>query len=227
MIAAQKWMDVITQNLANTSTIGYKRDGVAFANMVERQMQLGAFNLGTLGNGPQQVGEFTEFEPGALIATKNPLDVAIGGEKGVFGVQTPNGIAYTRDGSFGLNSERVLVNKQGYPVLSDASQPIRLDAGEVRIQQDGSIEVDGKPSGKIGVFDGTFQKIGGSLFSATGRTTTIETELKPQSLESSNVNAIESMVQMITLNRTFELAQKSISQQDDLTQRLIQSLQEH
>src|SRR4051812_41792279 len=91
MIAAQKWMDVITQNLANSSTIGYKRDGIAFANMMERQMQLGASNLGSLGNGPQEIGEYTEFDPGAVIVTKNPLDIAIGGEKGVFGVQLPNG----------------------------------------------------------------------------------------------------------------------------------------
>src|SRR4051812_346013 len=113
MLAAQQSMDVITNNLANASTIGFKRDGIAFANAIEQQLQSGGGRIGSLGTGPTSTGQYTVFEAGAIMATNNPLDVAIGSEKGTFAVQTGNGqIAYTRDGSFEIDANRQLVTKQ-------------------------------------------------------------------------------------------------------------------
>lgn len=227
MEATQRLMDIITNNLANASTNGFKRDGVSFANAMERQMALGGQVLGTIGTGATEQGPFTDFSPGAITVTHNPLDVAIASPNGLFAVQTaPGSIAYTRDGSFSLDANRQLVTKQGYPVLDEGMRPIQVAQGDVQISGDGNIVADGKNMGKIAVFDGKFEKLGNNLFTATSTTNPIQVELKPQAIESSNVNPVESMIQMITLNRSFELAQKSMIQQDDLTQRLTQSLQQ-
>jgi len=225
MIATQKCLDLITNNLANASTIGFKRDGISFANTIEQQLQSGLNPIGTLSTGVTDKGQFTQFEPGALMSTTNPLDVAISGEKGAFAFQSPTGILYTRNGSFELDANRQLVTKQGYPILDENYKPITVENGMIQIGADGTISANGKTAGKIGTFEGTFVKMGGNSFTSTTKATSIEPNLRVGALEASNVNAIESMVEMITLNRNFELAQKSMSQQDDLTQRLIQSLQ--
>lgn len=227
MIATQHWMDVVTNNLSNSSTIGFKKDSISFQNTMDLQLQVGNRSIGSIGAGSMPTSEYTDIAVGSPIPTHNPLDVAIATQKGVFAIQGANGqTLYTRDGSFDLNENRQLVNKGGELVLDEANQPIRLPNGSIDIAKDGTIHVDGKLAGKIGLFDGTFEKVGGNLFRATTATTVLDdVDLKPQSLEGSNVNAIESMVQMISLSRSFELAQKSITQQDDLTGKLIQSLQ--
>jgi flagellar basal-body rod protein FlgF len=229
MMSAQAQLDVLTNNLANVSTTGFKRDGLAFAESFERRLRAhsGAGpEIGTLGSGAAQVAQFTIFEPGALTATGNPLDVAIQSPKGLFAVRAEGGVQYTRNGSFRLNESRQLVTQQGYPVLDGRLAPITLPDGKSAIQDDGTVLVDGQEVGQIGLFEGTFAKAGENLFDATDARAVETPELKAGHLEGSNVNAIEAMVGMISLHRSFELAQRSIQQQDDLTQRLLQSLQD-
>lgn len=224
MAADQRLLDIISNNLANASTNGFKADGVTFANAMEQQLVSGGTSIGTMGTGSTEQNAFTDFTPGSVMITNNPLDVAISSAKGLFAVQIdPNTIAYTRDGSFELNANRQLVTKQGYAVLDSSRQPIQVGDGPIQIGTDGSVSAGGVTAGKIGVFDGTFTKLGENLFSADS-TNSIQAPLQPNALESSNVNAIQAMIQMITLNRSFELAQKSVIQQDGLTQTLIQSL---
>lgn len=229
MWAAQSKMDVIANNLANAATTGYKRDGLAFAERYERELRanggLGA-SLGTLGSGAIQRSQFTHFGVGALSATSNPLDLAIPQDKGLFAVQTPQGIRYTRDGAFALNTDRELVNKLGYPVLDESGRPITLPTGTPQIQDDGTVRVGDREAGKIGIFDGTFQKSGNNLYESNDAKPLESATVKAGHLEASNVNPVEAMIEMISLNRSFELAQRSIVQQDELTQRLIQSLRD-
>jgi flagellar basal-body rod protein FlgF len=229
MLAAQAQMDVLANNLANVSTTGYKRDGLAFAERFEREMRAGGGLgevLGKLGTGAAQVAQFTIFEPGPLMATGNTLDVAIGSPKGCFAVQTPQGLCYTRDGSFQLNTERQLTTKAGHPVLDARGNPITLGFGRIAIEDDGTVMVNEVEAGQIAVYDGPFRKIGDNLYLATDAKPIEDAQLRGGHLEGSNVNAVEAMVDMISLNRAFELAQRSIQQQDDLTQRLIQSLRD-
>jgi flagellar basal-body rod protein FlgF len=229
MMAAQTQLDCITNNLANANTTGYKRDAVAFSEGLERQLRANGGKgqvLGTLGSGSVQQSQFTEFDAGALNATGNPLDLTVLGDKGLFAVKTEQGIRYTRDGSFTLNSENQLVTQRGGLVLDDRLNPITIDGGKPSVQSDGTIFIDGKEAGKLGIFEGSFQKVGDNLYESTDAKATDEIQVKAGHLEGSNVNAIEAMTDMITLNRAFELAQRSIQQQDDLTQRLIQSLQD-
>lgn len=225
MIAAQDLLDIVSNNLANASTNGFKQDGIAFTSALESQLVSGGKSIGSLGSGVSLQNEYTDFTEGSITTTGNPLDVAIRTNNGLFAVQlSPNNVAYTRDGGFEVNQDRVLVTKEGFPVLSQELTPIIVPKGVTTIGEDGAVSSNNTVVGRIGVFDGEFTKLGNNLFSAASATTQLRPRLAPQSIESSNVNPIEAMIQMITLNRTFELAQKSATSHDDLTQRLIQSL---
>lgn len=229
MWAAQSKMDVIANNMANAATTGYKRDGLAFAERYERELRANGglgLSLGTLGSGSIQRSQFTHFGVGALSATSNPLDLAIPQDKGLFAVQTPQGVRYTRDGAFSINADRELVNKLGFHVLDESGRPIVLPVGSPQIQDDGTVFVGDREAGKIGVFDGNFQKTGNNLYESSNAKPIEGASVKAGHLEASNVNPVEAMIEMISLNRSFELAQRSIVQQDELTQRLIQSLRD-
>ena len=229
MLASQKWLDVVANNLANVSTNGFKRDELAFQDAFVREMRLNGgkgAEIGSLGSGATLVQQYTVFEQGPINPTGNSLDVAINSEKGLFSVETPQGVRYTRDGSFGLDANRQLVTKQGFPVLDDNGNPIELPEGPVAITDNGTIRAGDLEVGKIGVYEGTFHKTAAGLYASLDAETVAEPTLKAGALEGSNVNAVEAMIQMITVNRTFEMAQRSITQQDELTQRLINSLQD-
>jgi flagellar basal-body rod protein FlgG len=187
-------------------------------------MAVGEKNIGSLGSGASVQSVFTDLSSGSMEETGNPLDLAVLGEKGMFAVQMPGGIRYTRDGAFAVNANRQLVTKDGYPVLDDQNRPITLDQGTISIQSDGTIQIDGEAKGKIGLFEATgLSKDGGNRFTATSAQPILGT-IKSGAIETSNVNAVDAMVQMIQLSRLFEMSQRSIISQDELSQRLIQSL---
>lgn len=224
MIAAQQWMDVTANNLANASTTGFKRDSVAFDEAMLRELAQG---VGQIGAGPVAPTPVTVFEPGAIEVTGNPLDIAIASARGLFAVQTPTGIGYTRSGAFTLNDSRQLVTASGEPVLDKQGRAITLPQGTIAISSEGAISVDDQVVAEIGLFDSTaFQKVGSNLYQANGPVAMIPTHVRSGALEGSNVNAIEAMVQMISIGRSFELAQKSIQSHDEQSQKMIQSLGE-
>lgn len=222
MIAAQQWMDVIANNLANASTTGFKRDSVAFDEAMLRELALG---VGQIGSGPVAPPPVTVFEAGAIENTGNPLDLAIGTQRGLFAVQTPTGVKYTRDGSFSLSENRELVTGSGEPVLDAQGRRITIPQGTIAISNEGVITVDDEKVAELGLFDSlSFRKVGGNLYEANAPVQRIATKVRSGAIEGSNVNAIESMVQMISISRSFELAQKSIQSQDEQNQKMIQSL---
>ncbi len=225
MSAAQRMLDVTANNLANVSTNGFKSDGLVFRDALDANMNLAGRPLGQMSYGVVAAGQFTNFAIGAITPTGNPLDVAINDSKGAFKVQLPNGQPrFTRDGAFRLDDQKQLVTRDGYPVLDKNDNPITIDGSDIKIDDHGVITVDGKEAATIGVFDGNFIKEGQNLYLSNDAQQSDEIGVKGKALESSNVNPIESMVQMITINRAFEMAQKAVSQHDELTQRLIQSL---
>lgn len=158
MIAQQHRLDAISNNLANADTIGYKRDvsvHKAFPGLLLRRMSddgvvqfpyrhdpLGSIDnapvVGRLGMGVEQNEVYTIFEQGAVQETNNPFDTALEGE-GFFVVDTPYGERLTRNGSFTLGPEGMLVTQQGYPVLGDNDQPIELKLNNFVIDEDGRI----------------------------------------------------------------------------------------
>lgn len=225
MSAAQKMMDVITHNLANASTNGFKQDGLAFSDAFNHQLRAGGRTIGAMSFGPELKTQFTDFSVGSISPTSNPLDLAIPTKEGLFAVETPNGVRYTRDGSFTLNDGR-LTTRQGLPVLDDRGQPIDVPPGALAIGTNGAVTVDGAEVGAIGVFTGTFTHEGGNLFAGANASAMTEPKIRVGALEGSNVNPLASMVSMVGIHRIFELSQRAIAQQDELTQRLIQSLQD-
>jgi flagellar basal-body rod protein FlgF len=227
MIADQKWMDMIANNLANVSTNGFKKDGLSFSDLLDQQVRtsggLGK-GLGTISAGTKIGATFTDYSVGPMQATGRPLDVAIQSPDAMFAVQTPQGIRYTRDGAFTLDQNRQLVNHDGFAVLDGSQQPITIPAGQVTIDTVGQISVNGKTAGTLGLFSGSFEKEGANLYASGDAATASGKTVQSGTIEGSNVNAVASMVDMITLQRTFDLTQKVVTQQDNLSQRLIQSL---
>lgn len=228
MIAAERWLDVVSHNLANVSTVGFKREELSFNEGLLRRVRENAGDgdsIGEIGAGPVVKGSFTVFHVGAALATGNPLDLALRTDKGMFAVQTPQGVKYTRDGALSLNSSRQLVNKSGLPVLDRGGSPITLPAGmgEPKISASGAIEMGGETVGQIGVFDGQFTRWADGLFESANASVMEESSIQSGAVEASNVNAIEEMIAMIRLNRAFEMSQKSIQSQDESTGRLLQA----
>jgi flagellar basal-body rod protein FlgF len=226
MIATQRWMDTTAHNIANVSTNGFKRDGLAFREQMEQQMFLGGRHLGSMGRGPVVHSAFTNFEPGPIHHTGVDLDVAVDGERGAFALRSPEGgVSYTRDGAFRIDGSGRLVHRNGHAVLDHELRPISIPAGRPVIEPDGLVRVDGQQVARLGVFHGTFRKSGAG-FEADDARPVAEPRLTPRALEGSNVNAIQSMTDMVKIGRLMEISQKSIQAQDELTQRLIQSLQD-
>jgi flagellar basal-body rod protein FlgF len=229
MLAAQRWMDVQSNNLANATTIGFKQDGLVFGDYFERQLFAQGrpqAALGSLGSGATVRSAYTDFSAGALKSTGNPLDLAIESPRGMFAVETPEGVRYTRNGAFTAGEDGLLQTKDGLPVLDDRGRPIDVARGNVVVEPDGSVSVDGREVARIALFDGNFAKAGGSLYDSADARPAPGIRILQGSLEESNVNTVAAMIEMIKIGRTFELAQKSIQSQDELTQRLIQSLQD-
>ncbi len=228
MTVAERWMDTISQNLANVSTTAYKRDVFLFNEGLDRVMnQPGGAQIGRLGSGPADKGTQTVFEMGSLAATGNPMDLAIGTERHMMQVRGGNGeIRYTRDGALALGPNRELVTKTGAQVLDPDGNPIVIPAGPFSVSADGQVQSGNQVIGRIALYDGNFQKVGdGQYISADPRLVPQnETRIHQGFIEGSNVNAIEEMVAMIKLNRAYEMAQKSIQGQDESTGRLISIL---
>lgn len=158
MVAQQHRLDAISNNLANADTNGYKRDVAvhkAFPELLLRRMNdagvvqfpyrqdpVGSIDpspvVGRLGTGVEQNEVFTIFEQGAVQETSNDFDLALEGE-GFFVVDTPYGERYTRNGTFTIGPESLLVTQQGYPVLGDDGNPIRVQRNNFVVDETGRV----------------------------------------------------------------------------------------
>jgi flagellar basal-body rod protein FlgG len=168
-----------------------------------------------------------DFSQGAIQTTGNPLDVAINGD-GFFSIQTPDGVQYTRQGSFTLNTEGVLVTQDGYPVMGEGGE-IALEEGTVEIDMQGTLYVDGDEVGRLQITDfpnaGSLKKTGNGRFIPTdpalqGRQPE-DTIVRQGHLESANVNPVSAMTEMIETSRAFEAYQKVIQSTDEATAKSI------
>ena len=150
-------LDVIANNIANANTTGFKRDDVVIGDFLrlyeqskdflpikDQTKDAAQFYNRSLNRVPQIVEEFTDRSLGGMMVTDNTFDFALGRENAYFMIETPEGIRYTRDGSFVLNEQGRLVNKEGYPVLPreylDAPQYIEfVDGFQVEVDPHGNI----------------------------------------------------------------------------------------
>lgn len=211
-----KVVDVITNNLANANTTGFKRD---FAHILQ-------------GESGFDVGTQVDLSPGDMVMTGNGLDVAINGP-GFFQIQTPDGIRYTRNGSFTLNANGELVTKDGMAVLNSSGSAISVGRGKVAVQDGGVVTVDGNQAAtlKIVTFNNPqkLQKEGLYRLNWMGPADGVQDVPAPKvtsgALERSNVNAVDEMIHLMSAYREFEAVQKTLKTlMTDMNGKLTQEL---
>ena len=202
-------LDSITHNLANANSLGYKSFRLHFNNLLGTSVVPGQPTEGT------SVVD-TDFVRGAIQATGNPLDAAIEGD-GFFAVQTAYGVAYTRRGNFSLNKSGDLVTETGENVLNKMGGKINVTGGKVEIGGEGDILVDGRKVDALKVVAFTDKtklvRLPGCMFQDPGMAGPVE-EKKPEiyaeHVETSNVNVVSQMTQMINVQRMVEFYQKNM-----------------
>ena len=245
--AQHKNIEVISNNLANASTNGYKKSRAVFEDLpYDTVKQPGSATTQdtdsptglVMGTGTKLIGNMKVFLDGPPIQTGRPFDVAING-RGFIQVQMPNGggFAYTRAGSLSPNSQGQLTLPNGYVV----QPPITLPQGyqNFTISQDGIVTVTTGTSsipqqlGQLQLADfpniDGLQPIGGNLYLETNSSGTAILgnpannglgSLTQNAIEGSNVNVVEEMVNLIEAQRCFEITSKSVSAVDEMMQYL-------
>ena len=248
MTAQQTQLDVISHNLANVSTNGFKRNNAVFEDLIYQNLrQVGAQNdeqnqLPTglhLGLGVRTVATSRTFTQGSLQQSNNSLDVAINGN-GFFEVNLPEGtIGYTRDGSFQLDAQGRMVTSSGLPVANGITVP--PNAIKVSISADGivSATLPGNPApqqlGNIAmssfVNPAGLEPVGQNMYkesAASGQPQQGQPGtnglgfIKQGFLEASNVNVVEELVTMIQTQRAYEMNPTAISTSDQMLAKLSQ-----
>jgi len=222
MVNQEIALSVITNNLANVNTPGYKRDEVSFSGVLNSLPTPESYNTANPSNAINldtvSTKFATDFTPAGMRETGNPLDLALD-DGGFFVIQYPNGIRYTRSGNFSLDNSGQLVTADGYPVLG-TNGPIQLAAaldGRIEINDAGQIVINGFPIAQLRLAD--FQnandliKSGYSTFMVRNAgivETPAAAKVKQGFLELSNVNPIYEMSKMIESMRVYESYQKTI-----------------
>jgi flagellar basal-body rod protein FlgF len=208
MLSEMQRQDLIANDLANASTPGYKADRTAqhsFAEMLLKNERSGA-PIGLLGSGVSITRQVTDLSPQALRETGEPLDFAITGD-GFFGIQTAEGLRFTRNGRFMADGNGRLTDQLGNAVVGRDGRP-------VTVGPDGTVD-----PGTLGVFDVQgARKAGEGLFTgnAAGQS---GGQARSGALEGSGVDAARTMVDMIASLRAFEAGQRVITTIDSTLQK--------
>lgn len=225
-------LDILSNNLANSNTGGYKLDR-EFYSLYQGEQAIPASGQQSTTL-PVIQKAWTDFQQGLLSPTDNPLDVALSG-KGFFVVDGPSGPLYTRNGAFKLSTTGVLTTMDGYPVrgVTPPNQPPKkiqtVSQGPIQITADGTVQQDGQNLGQIQLMDfannNALEKMGNSYY----RVTDPKVKASPAKdvivnqgrIESSNVAPAESAVRLVDLMRQYEMLQKAVSVSSEMNKQAI------
>lgn len=246
MEAQQVNLNTIANNLANANTTGFKRSKIEFQDLLYQTPRAVGAEAGggnvvptgvETGNGTRVVSTAKIFTQGQLKQTGEKFDMAIEGD-GFMQVQRPDGtFAYTRDGALKVNGQGKVTTSDGFPVLS-GFQPIPPGSTGVSVSGNGEVTVQG-PSGtqnfriQLTRFANPsgLRSLGGNLYEETPASGTVEQgnpgedgygTLMQGFLESSNVNIVEEMVNMIQAQRAYEINSKAIQTSDSMLEQMAQ-----
>ena len=241
-LAYEKRMEILSNNIANVNTVGFKQD----------QTQFQQYYASALGNNnppasstsdTSQAEEFwfavsshTDHSTGPLKKTGNRFDLAITGN-GFFCIQTPDGIQYTRRGDFGIDANGNLVTQEGWPVVGEGGEIMvesqadfsDSEGHEFLVHEDGTVEVDGNSVGKLRIVEFSdpqkLTKVGNTNFTV-GDNSGAETEatdyrISQGTVELSNVDAVRMMTELIETLRGYESYQKVIRSIDEVNAKSI------
>jgi flagellar basal-body rod protein FlgF len=212
-VALQKRLETVANNFANVNTPGYRAEDVKFDTIVA--------NLA-----PEPVsfanaqGTFVSRKTGALAKTGNLLDIGVQGD-GWLSVQTPSGVAYTRDGRMKMLLTGELQTLTGYPILDAGGSPVVLDplGGDVQIGHDGEIAQNKRKLGSIGLFnipeDAHLQRLDSSAFIPDAPAEPV-VDFTANSIvqgfsEESNINPVLEMTRLLLVQRNFEAVSNSLN----------------
>ncbi len=243
MMAQQTNVEVISNNIANMTTTGFKRQRAEFQDLLylnQRRVGSESSDTGTivpagiqLGLGVKTSATYRIMEQGSLEQTGNQLDIAVNG-RGYFQVELPNGeTAYTRAGSFALSPDGIIVTQDGYTVQPGITVPDDMvsltinDAGQVSVKQQGQVAETVVGQLEIAIFpnDAGLDAIGDTIFLETpasgaaipGAPGDIGYGSVMQGfLENSNVNVVSEITKMITAQRAYEMNSKVIQTSDEM-----------
>lgn len=213
MLAQQVREDQLANDLSNASTPGYKTDASVqsdFGSMLLANTATGQ-PIGQVNTGVQLGTPVTDLTPQSLHSTGQPLDFGIAGA-GFFAVRTPQGVRYTRDGQFAANAQGLLVDGQGNDVLSQNGAPIQVSAqGTVPASSVGVFNVSGPTKQGYNYYTGA----------AAGRASGV---VKQGELENSEVDPVNTMVNMMTATQTYQAGENAIQTIDSTMQESSQSV---
>ncbi len=246
MEAQQLNLNTIANNLANVNTPGFKRSKIEFQDLLYQKPRESGTDGGggnliptgiEIGNGSRVASTSKVFTQGQLSQSGEKLDIALQGD-GFYEVQRPDGtIAYTRDGSFKLNAQGQVVTVDGLPILS-GFQPIPPGASAITVAEDGNVTVqtaDGTTTFRLTLArfanPAGLRSMGSNLYEETGASGAPELGQPGENgfartlqgyVESSNVNIVEEMVNLIVAQRAYEINSKSIQASDEMLQNIAQ-----
>jgi len=215
LLARTEALDSAASNLANANTSGFRaereyfRDAIVGPDALNSQVNRMVNDFGVLGGNRLDLGQ------GALTHTGNQLDLAIEGA-GFFAIQTPQGIRYTRDGSFRRALDGTLITATGEPVLNALNKPIQIPTGDITVGADGAISVANAVVGAVALFDFPASSLvpeGTNRYTVSAGTkpTVTTAAIHQGSLESSNQDVIQGTLQLILVQRQAEMMQKALT----------------
>lgn len=249
MFAQQTNVDVISNNIANMTTAGFKRQRADFKDLIYQNIQRPGAQSSTVGTiaptglqlglGVRVNSVYRLHEQGPIQMTENPLDLALTGD-GFFQIQMPDGdTAYTRDGVFQINQDGEIVDTRGFPLEPSITVPAETlsitinQSGEVLAQVDGQSAMQNlgqiqlatfvNPAGLEAIGDNLFLETEGSGTPVTGNPGEENfASIRQGAIESSNVNVVEEITKLITAQRAYEMNSNVIRTSDEMLQTVTQ-----
>ncbi|UOM34333.1 flagellar basal-body rod protein FlgF [Acuticoccus sp. I52.16.1] len=229
-LSGQKAMETrlatVANNVANMRTGGFRAETVNFDTVLS-DYRADRVNFAAVGE------MHIDRSAGPIELTGNPLDVAIFGD-GWFGVETPSGVAYTRDGRFSISPEGDLRTLTGYGVMDEGGAPIQLEpaGGEVIIGADGTMTQGGRQVGVLGLFtiaaDADLTRYGDTAVLTDVQAEPVVDRLangvRQGYREGSNVNAIQAISELIEVQRAFDHSTTAVADREETLQRAVRTL---
>jgi flagellar basal-body rod protein FlgG len=224
-------LDLLANNLANSATGGYKNDR-EYYGLYAADGSTNSVDGGVGTTLPTIERQWTDFSPGVLQTTGNPLDIALPNQ-GFFTLKGPNGTLYTRNGSLQVLPTGELASNDGYPIQTAGGASITVSAGKnIVITPDGSVQQNGQNVGQIAVVNfkstDSLQKTGNTNFKNTDPTVVPETVANPgiqqERLEGSNVPVADAAMRIVGVMRQFEMLQKAIGISSEMDTKSIQEV---
>ncbi len=239
MLSSMRRMELVTNNIANAQTVGFKQDRSALSTFDEVMILQDGTPASTTGN--QELGQLgmaavaeepmIDFTQGAIQETGRDFDLALEGP-GFFTVRTPEGVRYTRDGGFTRDALGRMTNTEGHLLLDTNNNPITIPGGKMAVDEEGTVRVDDQPIAQLAIvefsLDQPLRKVGTNQFAPRDEadlpTPSAGTAVHQGSIEVSNLDMAGAQTTMLELQRAYQASQRLIQYQDEMVGRAVNEI---